>query len=211
MAGLDLATHANDDDKGLARDRVNAAIRNPRIAAGLSAESRVGGGLLTWWVRAIQSRLRAMTKETGMLVQKLRLQRGWSQEDLAALSALSVRTIQRIERGHTASMESLKALAAVFEMNPPSAPSVDQDEVLALAHVRRIKGFYRHLLQFAVVIGVLAVSSYVTNPHYPWVLWVALCWGSAVALHGLQAFDKLPFLTAAWERRQVEKYMGRRL
>ena len=34
-----------------------------------------------------------MTKETGMLVQKLRLQHGWSQEDLAELCALSVRTI----------------------------------------------------------------------------------------------------------------------
>jgi transcriptional regulator with XRE-family HTH domain len=162
-----------------------------------------------------------MTKETGMLVQKLRLQRGWSQEDLAALSTLSVRTIQRIERGHTASMESLKALASVFEvdflflkepdMNQPSAPSVDRDEALALAHVRRIKGFYHHLLQFAAIVGVLAVMNYITNPRYPWVLWVALSWGSVLVLHGLQAFDKLPFLTAAWERRQVEKYMGRRL
>jgi transcriptional regulator with XRE-family HTH domain len=162
-----------------------------------------------------------MTKETGMLVQKLRLQRGWSQEDLAALSTLSVRTIQRIERGHTASPESLKALASVFEvdflflkephMDKPSAPSIGRDEALALAHVRRIKGFYHHLMQFAVIVGVLAVMNYITNPHYPWVLWVALSWGSVLALHGLQAFDKLPFLTAAWERRQVEKYMGREL
>jgi transcriptional regulator with XRE-family HTH domain len=162
-----------------------------------------------------------MTKETGMLVQKLRLQRGWSQEDLATLSALSVRTIQRIERGHTASMESLKALASVFEvdflflkepdMDQPSAPSVDRAEALALAHVRRIKGFYHHLIQFAVVVGVLAVMNYITNPHYPWVLWVALSWGGVLVLQGLQAFDKLPFLTAAWERRQVEKYMGRKL
>jgi len=43
-----------------------------------------------------------------MLIQKLRLQRGWSQEQLAELSGLSVRTIQRIERGQPASIESLK-------------------------------------------------------------------------------------------------------
>ena len=36
-----------------------------------------------------------------MLVQKLRLQRGWSQEQLAVVSGLSVRTIQRIERGQS--------------------------------------------------------------------------------------------------------------
>ncbi len=51
-----------------------------------------------------------------MLIQKLRLQRGWSQEDLAALSGLSVRTIQRLERGQPGSLESMKALAAVFDV-----------------------------------------------------------------------------------------------
>lgn len=162
-----------------------------------------------------------MTKETGMLVQKLRLQRGWSQEDLAELSTLSVRTIQRIERGHTASVESLKALASVFEvdflslkepqMDTSSAVGVATDEVLALRHVRRIKRFYNHAIQFAAGIGAMAVVNYATHPHYPWVLWVALSWGSVLAVHGLQAFEKLPFLTASWERRQVEKYMERKL
>lgn len=42
-----------------------------------------------------------------MLVQKLRLQRGWSQEQLAIVSGLSVRTIQRIDRGQSASLETL--------------------------------------------------------------------------------------------------------
>jgi Predicted transcription factor, homolog of eukaryotic MBF1 len=36
-----------------------------------------------------------------MIVRKLRLQRGWSQDQLAQLSDLSIRTIQRIERGQT--------------------------------------------------------------------------------------------------------------
>ena len=51
-----------------------------------------------------------------MLIQKLRLQKGWSQQQLADLSGLSVRTIQRIEQGQVASPESLKSLAAVFEI-----------------------------------------------------------------------------------------------
>jgi len=45
-----------------------------------------------------------------MLIQKLRLQHGWSQQQLAELSGISVRTIQRIERGQPASTESLKSL-----------------------------------------------------------------------------------------------------
>ena len=36
-----------------------------------------------------------------MNVRKLRLQRNWSQEQLAQVSGLSIRTIQRIERGQT--------------------------------------------------------------------------------------------------------------
>ena len=49
-----------------------------------------------------------------MLVQKLRLQRGWSQQQLAELSGLNVRTIQRIEKGQEPSVESLKSLAGGF-------------------------------------------------------------------------------------------------
>jgi transcriptional regulator with XRE-family HTH domain len=49
-----------------------------------------------------------------MLIQKMRLQHGWSQQQLAEASGLSTRTVQRIESGHPASTESLKSLAAVF-------------------------------------------------------------------------------------------------
>lgn len=52
-----------------------------------------------------------------LIVQKLRLQRGWSQQQLAELSGLSVRTVQRIEGGQNATAESLKSLAAVFEVD----------------------------------------------------------------------------------------------
>ena len=45
-----------------------------------------------------------------MNVRKLRLQRNWSQEQLAQVSGLSIRTIQRIERGQTPGLESVKSL-----------------------------------------------------------------------------------------------------
>jgi transcriptional regulator with XRE-family HTH domain len=166
-----------------------------------------------------------------MLIQKLRLQRGWSQEQLAELSGLSVRTIQRLERGQAASVESLKALGAAFaidfshlkepEMNTignPASPSpvttrqsISPDEALALAHVRKLKGFYIHLAQYAIVVAFLTIVNLVTSPHYIWVLWIAAGWGVGVLFHGLRVFDKVPFLSAEWERRQVEKYLGRKL
>jgi transcriptional regulator with XRE-family HTH domain len=50
-----------------------------------------------------------------MNIQQRRLDKGWSQEELARHSGLSTRTIQRIESGQRAGLESLKCLAAVFE------------------------------------------------------------------------------------------------
>ncbi len=52
-----------------------------------------------------------------MIVRKLRLRKGWSQDQLAELADVSVRTIQRIERGHAPSLETANALAAVFEVD----------------------------------------------------------------------------------------------
>ena len=106
-----------------------------------------------------------------MLIQKLRLQRGWSQEQLAEVSGVSVRTVQRLERGQPGSPETLKALAAVFDIDdfnrlkepavdaPASAlrtPDLRPDEALALAHVRKVKRFYIHLIQYLIFIPALA-------------------------------------------------------
>ena len=46
-----------------------------------------------------------------MLVRKLRLEKGWSQETLAEVSGLSVRIVQRIKREAKANLETLGALA----------------------------------------------------------------------------------------------------
>jgi transcriptional regulator with XRE-family HTH domain len=156
-----------------------------------------------------------------MLIQKLRLQRGWSQEQLAEVSGLSVRTIQRLERGQSASVESLKALGAAFEvdfsdlkereMNTTMDQGVRADEALALAHVRKLKGFYIHLVLYGIVIGFLAIVNLMTYHHYLWFLWAASGWGIGILFHGMRVFDKVPFLNGDWERRQVEKYLGRKL
>jgi transcriptional regulator with XRE-family HTH domain len=167
-----------------------------------------------------------MTDGSPLLIQKLRLQRGWSQEQLAELTELSVRTIQRIERGHTPSAESLKAIAAVLEVdfgdlreahmatpaNHTANPDVvSAEEALALAKVRKIKGFYMHVIQYVLIVAFLALVNFLTSPGRIWVQWAAIPWALALALHGLRVFDKIPFLNGDWERRQVEKFLGRKL
>ena len=165
-----------------------------------------------------------------MQVQKLRLQRGWSQQQLAELSGLSVRTIQRIENGSAASTESLKSLASVFEIDfstlssepampdtptptssPIHTPSASQQEQLALLEVRKLKGFYLHLAQYVVVIAALCAINLLTTPHRLWFYWPALGWGIGILAHAATIFGWLPFLGADWEKRQVEKRLGRPL
>ena len=165
-----------------------------------------------------------------MQVQKLRLQRGWSQQQLAELSGLSVRTIQRIENGSAASTESLKSLASVFEIDfsilssepampdtptpnssPTHTPSASQQEQLALLEVRKLKGFYLHLAQYVVVIAALCAINLLTTPHRLWFYWAALGWGIGILAHAATIFGWLPFLGVDWEKRQVEKRLGRPL
>jgi transcriptional regulator with XRE-family HTH domain len=160
-----------------------------------------------------------------MLIQKLRLQRGWSQQQLADLSGLSVRTVQRIEQGQVASTESLKSLAAVFEidfstlqepgMNTTTAPAspaaFDADEALAFAQVRKLKGFYLHLAQYVVVVTLLLGINLWTRPQYLWVGWVAMGWGIGVLFHGLRVFERYSPFGAEWEKKQVEKRLGRKI
>ncbi|MEZ8080476.1 XRE family transcriptional regulator [Enterovibrio norvegicus] len=157
-----------------------------------------------------------------MIIRKLRLQRGWSQEQLSEMSGLSVRTIQRIERGDKAGLESLKSLAAVFEVQiadlqkePEPDMTADvkitEEETRVINQVREIKGFYSHLMTYALVITGLFILNYMTSPEYIWAWWPAMGWGIGIVSHGLSAFEVLNFFGADWERKQVEKRLGRKL
>jgi transcriptional regulator with XRE-family HTH domain len=151
-----------------------------------------------------------------MQIQKLRLKRGWSQQQLADASGLSVRTIQRIENGHPGSTESLKSLAAVFEIDfstltpEPSMPS-DQQEEEAFRYVRKLRRFYVHLFQYVVVVLALLAINLTVSPRNLWVLWVMGGWGLGVLLHASRVFRPDWLLGPRWERAQVEKRLGRSL
>lgn len=157
-----------------------------------------------------------------MLIQKLRLKRGWSQQQLAQASGLSTRTIQRIEAGQPASTETLKSLAAVFEvdfstLNPeqPMTTSADtlydQQEAEAFQYVRKLRGFYIHVFQYIVVNLFLLAINFLTSTHHLWVFWVMGGWGLGLVFHGFRTFRSHGLLGPEWERRQVEKRLGRPL
>ena len=77
-----------------------------------------------------------MGRMNRMHIRDMRLERGWSQEQLAELTGLSVRTIQRIENGQEPGLASARALAEVFgvdiaSVSPPAGPDWMQQPFLA--------------------------------------------------------------------------------
>ena len=124
-------------------------------------------------------------------IKKMRLERHWSQDQLAEMSGLSIRTIQRIEHGENAGLESLKSLAAVFEIN-----IIDSDKAQEMEQIRKeeeyvqnVKGLYKLL---AVAILSLVVPFIIAvNDSSSWniFLWILLSWGVILGIYSLNVFD----------------------
>lgn len=156
-----------------------------------------------------------------MIVRKLRLKKGWSQEHLAEICGLSVRTIQRIERGQRSSPESLKSLAAVFEIDvtnltedtdmTDNTNDISTEEKKVLQQVKEIKGFYTHLIQFVVIVSALGLINHMTSPGHYWIVWVIIGWGAGIIAHGLSVFEVFNLFGVDWEKKQVEKRLGKKL
>ncbi|MBT3307932.1 MAG: Pr2TM family membrane protein [Gammaproteobacteria bacterium] len=155
-----------------------------------------------------------------MIVRKLRLQRGWSQEQLATFSGLSIRTIQRIERGQKASLETLNALAAVFEIDVSqlqgeevmeNSIELSTEERQVIESVRDIKAFYAHLIIYLIMVPTFFVIDLMSSPQLQWAWWPVMGWGIGVASHGLNVFEVFNLFGTTWEKEQIEKRLGRKL
>jgi len=137
-------------------------------------------------------------------IKKMRLERHWSQDQLAEMSGLSIRTIQRIENGENAGLESLKSLAAVFETNiADSDKKVEMEQIRKEEeYVQNVKGFYKLLavaILSLVVPFILAVSD---SSNWNVFLWLLLSWGVLLGIYSLNVFD---FFGDEWKRKLIQK------
>lgn len=137
-------------------------------------------------------------------IKKMRLERHWSQDQLAELSGLSTRTIQRIENGENAGLETLKSLAAVFEIN-----IADSDKKAEIEQVRKeeeyvqnVKGFYK-LIAIAILSLVFPFIIAV-NESSNWIIffWILFSWVVIIGIYSLNTFD---FFGDEWKRKIINK------
>lgn len=159
-----------------------------------------------------------------MLIRKLRLQRGWSQSQLADMVGVTTRTIQRLEKGQNPALETARALAAVFEVDltiirpedtnmniteqkPIDDRSLKADEQEALLYAKRIREFYEYLFTWLVLAAVFFTMAY-DHPGVYILFGATGLWGIYL---GLTAFGVIKFLQPEWERKLVEKKLGRKL
>ena len=151
-----------------------------------------------------------------MDIHKLRLDRGWSQEQVAEMAGLSSRTVQRIENGDKPSAETAKALAAVFDVplmelqKPGEKPQADKPvlsraELQVLSEIRQLKAFYIHLFWFVIVIPTLFLINLITSTDYIWAVWPFLGWALGLLIHGATIYRPFRRFGANWEREEFEK------
>lgn len=136
-------------------------------------------------------------------IKKMRLERHWSQDQLAEMSGLSLRTIQRIENGQNAGLESLKSLAAVFEVNIADSDKKEEIEQIRREeeYVQKVKGFYK---LFAVALFSLVVpfiSAVNDSSFWSVFLWILLSWGVLLVIYSLNVFD---FFGEEWKRKIIK-------
>lgn len=165
-----------------------------------------------------------------MLIRKLRLQRGWTQDQLAEMADVSVRTVQRLERGDAPSLETAKALASVFEVdlstfhperpdmtqNPTGLKATDHaataqitpEETASLVYAKNVSEFYQGVIVYLVLAVVFFAKFGFQEPVLWWVFGGA---GAGIALQGLLAFEKIRLPTVNWEKRIAERRLGRKL
>ena len=139
-------------------------------------------------------------------IKKLRLERHWSQEQLAEMSGLSIRTIQRIENGENAGLESLKSLAAVFETNIEDSNKKEEVDQIRKeeTYIQKLKGFYK-LLGLALINLILFFFIAVNDSDSEgwWLfIYMLISWISFLGIYSFISFD---FLGEEWKRKMIDK------
>jgi transcriptional regulator with XRE-family HTH domain len=137
-------------------------------------------------------------------IKEMRLERHWSQDQLAEMSGLSIRTIQRIENGENAGLESLKALAAVFEINIADSDKKKEMEQIREeeAYAQKVKGFYKLLAIAVMSLIVPVILALNDTANWSTLGWIFISWVVILSVYSLNMFD---FFGEEWKRKLINR------
>ena len=82
----------------------------------------------------------------------------------------------------------------------------------ALKRVKKVRGFYTHLVVFIVINSMIFIVNYQglepNESFFQFGVWSTfLCWGIGLAGHGLGIFAPSIVLTKDWEERKIKELM----
>lgn len=87
-------------------------------------------------------------------IKSMRLDKGWTQQDLAEFCDVSVRTVQRVEKDGIASLETTLALASVFEVDKATFLATQPSTSRGFAVPRKILPLLGLTLTIGFVFGL---------------------------------------------------------
>jgi transcriptional regulator with XRE-family HTH domain len=136
-------------------------------------------------------------------IKKMRLERHWSQDQLAEMSGLNIRTIQRIENGGKAGLESLKSLAAVFEIIIEDSDKKQEMEQIRKEeeYVQNVKGFYKLLAVALISLIVPLILAISDSSNWSILMWLVLSWVVLLGIYSLNVFD---FFGDEWKSKLIK-------
>ena len=95
--------------------------------------------------------------------------------------------------------------------NQPSAeqnPQVSAEEKSAINYVKGIKEFYGHLFMFVIFMAAFLITGKFVHPQLKWLV---LGWVAGLIIHALVAFEVFGSFGTQWEKKQIDKKLGRKL
>lgn len=80
----------------------------------------------------------------------------------------------------------------------------------AKERVTELKKFYSGLINYVVVISVLAaINYYIDEWRYPWFLWAAFGWGIGIIIQAFKLFVRNPLFSKKWQERKIQEFMDK--
>jgi len=73
--------------------------------------------------------------------------------------------------------------------------------------VEEIKKFYQHLTVYLLCNPIVIVVNLMSSPDFQYFWFCLLGWGIPIVVHGLKAFDRIPFLNKEWEERKISEIL----